>query len=144
MVIFWWLCHSYRWVAVVSWLNYLILAINLSGSLPNIRWNTPLTHFWIQSPWCILWFPILYACMVHIVLFSFRIYFWVTSFQDNSDYGGHIFHYCGVWSFQSEYSFIALDQSYTYPVLHFVVLDNLSFPSQKKKIYFIYFSLKIT
>ena len=39
MVIFWWLyfflinrCHFYRWIAVVSWLSHLILAIDLWGS----------------------------------------------------------------------------------------------------------------
>ena len=38
MVILHWLfflinrCHLYRWVAIVSWLNYLILAIDLKGS----------------------------------------------------------------------------------------------------------------
>ena len=70
MLFFWWLlptttiniCHPWRWIAVVTWLNYLNLTIDRWGSDevccgPNFG----LVHLTLHQPSCILWFLLLYA-----------------------------------------------------------------------------------
>ena len=40
--------HPYRWVNVVSWLNYLILVVDCRVIPPCIKWSLPLTKVFIH------------------------------------------------------------------------------------------------
>ena len=69
--------YPYRWVQVVSWLNYLILTVDLGSFFfpSSISWRTPLTCLWIY-PCCFPWFLLMYVCVARIIFFTVRDCYW--------------------------------------------------------------------
>ena len=66
--------HCYWWGAVVSWLNYLKLAVVLWGFSTQISsevlcWSVfGFIHLTSHLPCCVPWFPLLYAFIANIIL----------------------------------------------------------------------------
>ena len=134
-----WFSYYYWWVAVVSWLNYLILTVDLLIFFYCIKWSVSLIGFWIHPPWftSTLQHPILsYAtCLYDSITPSFLpetdIQWWVKANWLNV-YGGHMFDGGGFWPFQFDrVAVVFLLRRRISSVRHLYGFDHAMFPSKR-------------
>ena len=95
--------HPYRWVAVVSWLNYLILVVDQWDSFTA---GLFLDSFTLLHNHYATSLVFLHICVVRIILSSLRGCYQETRLAEYlSDYGESMFKYCRVEPFRFVWGF---------------------------------------
>ena len=133
--------HLYSWVAVISWLNHLILAVDLRSFSTRYLVKCALNRFRIHQPYftptrLYPWFPMLHICTIRITLsppLKSEIQRQAEARWPN-DYGDCMFDCHRVWLlWYDQVVAVLLSRSYVFSILHFWSFDHVSFRSRKKK-----------